>query len=104
MLAYVFWHRRNAEVKGQVYRQKLVEFHKALKKSKPKGFLYSVVFQGGRLPWMKSKLEVYEEWYVTTGSCALDALNAAAVSGACAKPHENIASLAAAGTARLYLL
>jgi hypothetical protein len=104
MLAYVSWHWRRADVDASVYVENLIRFHETLNQNKPHGFSSSVVFQVGRVPWVKTSHEVFEEWYVLESSAILDSLNEAAVSGDCLGPHNEVAQLAAGGVGGLYRL
>jgi len=104
MLAYVFWHWRYPHVDKASYQQHLIDFHDALRTQKPPGFHYSIVFQVERVPWIDTRGEAYEEWYVVNDFAALEALNEGAVSGSCKEPHDRVASHAAGGTAGVYRL
>jgi len=103
LLAYVFWHWRRPDVGAASYVERLIAFHEALRRSAPTGFRASATFRAGGAPWVESD-ESYEDWYVTDGSAALDALNDASVSGNCQAPHDAAARAAAGGTAGLYRL
>ena len=103
MLAYVFWHWRQPEVDRASYAGRLAAFHEALRRSAPEGFVASCAFRAGAAPWLPGD-ESYEDWYVSEGSYALDALNDGAVSGDCQIPHEAAARSAAGGIAGLYRL
>jgi hypothetical protein len=104
MLAYVFWHWRFPTVEETAYERRIVEFQEALRTQRPRGFQYSVVLKVGLAPWVGRDEDVYEEWYVVENSAALDALNEAAVSGACKEPHNQVAKDAAGGAGGLYRL
>ena len=104
MLAYVFWHWPNHEVNEQLYRERLLEFHKVLAANPPTGFARSIVFQTERVPWLKTDGRAFEEWYLLQDSAALDKLNEAAVTGACELAHNIVAKDAAGGVAGLYRL
>ena len=104
MLAYVFWHQRDKTITREEYQAKLKEFHQVLQIRKPQGFFFSLVLEVARLPWMTEGSEVYEDWYILENSAALDALDEAAVTGACHEPHNQIARLAGNGTGGLYRL
>ncbi|MBI4278496.1 MAG: hypothetical protein HY660_08570 [Armatimonadetes bacterium] len=104
MLAYVFWHWRSPEVERAAYADALLEFHRVLAAHRPQGFLGSVVFRTRDAPWAPTNLEVYEDWYLVTGSAALDPLNEAAVSGPRKTPHDAVARWAAGGSGGLYRL
>jgi hypothetical protein len=104
MLAYVFWHTRDARVEDREYVARLLEFHQVFAKTRPAGYRRSVVARVRGAPWIADGGDAFEEWYLLEGSAALDVVNEAAVSGACLAPHDNVARLAAAGTAGLYRL
>ncbi len=104
MLAYVFWHQRASQTTREEYQQKLIAFHQILQKRDSEGFLFSMVLETARLPWMKEETEVYEDWYLVENSAALDPLDKASVTGICQEPHNQIARLAAYGTGALYRL
>ena len=104
MLAYVFWHWSQPQVDVDSYRNDLLSFHRTLASNKPTGFQHSIVFTIKRAPWLETKEEAYEEWYLLDDSAALDRLNHAAVSGVCEEPHNRVARQAAGGKAGLYLL
>lgn len=104
MLAYVFWHWPNPDVDQQLYRQRLLNFHKVLAENSPAGFARSIVFQTEKAPWLKTAGAAFEEWYLLQDSTALDKLNEAAVTGACEEPHRLVAKDAAGGVAGLYRL
>jgi hypothetical protein len=103
MLAYVFWHWRRPDVDASTYARRIADFHEALRRSAPEGFVASCAFRSAPAPWAGGE-ESYEDWYVTHASYALDALEGAAVSGDCQAPHEAAARSAAGGTAGLYKL
>lgn len=104
MLAYVFWHWPQASVETEAYTAHLESFHRTLAANRPDGFDRSVVFRIQDAGWLKTRGGAYEEWYLLDGSAALDALNDAAVSGACEAPHNLVAREAADGTGGLYRL
>lgn len=104
MLAYVFWHARDARVEDREYVARLLEFHQAFARSRPAGYRRSVVARVRGASWIAAGGDAFEEWYLLDGSAALDVVNDAAVSGACLAPHDGVARLAAAGTAGLYRL
>lgn len=105
MLAYVFWHWRNASCDPADYQNDLRSFHEVLAAQKPAGFLKSSVFEAASLPWIDSgQSEVYEDWYLVENSAALDPLDHAAVNGQRKGPHDQVAQWAAGGTGGLYRL
>src|SRR5512143_2688894 len=104
MLAYVFWHVRDARVEDREYVARLLEFHEAFAKARPTGHWRTVVSRVRGATWIADGGDAFEEWYLLDGSAALDVVNEAAVSGNCLAPHDAVARLAATGTAGLYRL
>lgn len=102
-LAYVFWHQPRPGTAATEYETLLRAFHDTLATTPPDGFLGSVAFRLPGASWAPSG-PVYEDWYLLSGSAALDPLNAAAVSGAHRRPHDTVAAFARWGTAGLYRL
>jgi hypothetical protein len=95
LLAYVFSHRAAGSVEIGVYEDSLRRFHSALAKAAPSGFIASNTFRiGGD----------YSDWYLLESSAAMDVLNAAAVSGDRAGPHDTAAGMAADGVGKLFKL
>ena len=95
MLAYVFSHRPAGDVDVAVYESALKRFHAALASAPPSGFVRSSTFRVG---------DRYSDWYLVDGSAALDALNAAAVSGVRTPAHDAAARMAVDGVGKLYSL
>ena len=104
MLAYVFWHRGGGDVERHVYEHRLGVFHQALAEAAPKGFIRSSVHVTDAVPWVEAGSVIYEDWYLLEDSAALDAVNAAAVSGRCAGPHAAVAANTTASAAGIYTL
>jgi hypothetical protein len=104
MLAYVFWHWRQANIERSAYLDHLANFHQTLAANKPAGFQRSVVFSITGANWLNTTGEAFEEWYLLDDSAAMDQLNEAAVSGVCEEPHNRVAREAADGTGGLYRL
>ena len=103
-LAYVFWHRRSADVEASAYERRLAAFHRSLADAPPAGFAGSATFAVRGLPWMAAGTEAYEDWYGVDGWDALAALNTGAVDGARRSPHDLIAAAVADGAGGLYQL
>jgi hypothetical protein len=80
----------------------LVAFHRALAEQSIEGYLHSLSFRLESLPWVPAARPLYEDWYGLENSCALDAINRAAVTALAQRPHDALASEAAFGTAGLY--
>lgn len=95
MLAYVFSHRTASGVDVAVYEAALRRFHATLASAPPSGFVRSSTFKVG---------DRYSDWYLVESSAALDALNAAAVSGARTPAHDTAARMAVDGVGKLYSL
>ena len=95
MLAYVFSHRAAEGTDIVAYEAGLKRFHAALAETKPAGFITSTSYQiaGG-----------YSDWYLVEHSAALDSLNAAAISGSRARPHDDVARAAIDGSGKLMTL
>ncbi len=105
MLAYVFWHWPNPDVPVGDYESLQRSFHSALASSAPSGFVCSCVFRlEGKAPWLGSGAAHYADWYLLENSAAIDALNVAAVSGPCERPHAEVARAMAAGAGSLFAL
>jgi hypothetical protein len=95
LLAYVFSHGPAGGVDVAIYEDWLRRFHAELAKSSLSGFLESATFAiGGG----------YSDWYLLESSSAMDALNAAAVSGARAPAHDSAARMAVDGVGKLLSL
>lgn len=104
MLAYVFWHWPRFDVNLSNYQTNLRNFHRTLGANAPPGFHHSTVFSIKGADWLDTTGPLFEEWYLLNNSAAMDLLNDAAVTGACEKPHNEVARDAAGGTAGLYRL
>jgi hypothetical protein len=104
MLAYVFWHWSKPDVAPADYEQYQRDFHAALARSAPRGFLNSAAFRiEGQAAWLGGA-PAYADWYLVQDSAALDPLNVAAVSGVCEVPHTTVAQAMAAGAGSLFAL
>jgi hypothetical protein len=95
VLAYVFAHRPAGGVDITPYEESLRRFHSALASAAPSGFIASTTFRIGG---------AYSDWYLLESSAALDALNAAAVSGERAPIHDAAARMAADGAGKVLSL
>jgi len=104
MLAYVFWHWKRVGVQVREYESRLRQFHEALTHSPPDGFTWSWSAALKTATWANDGNEAYEDWYLVTGSAALDPLNDAAITASRQIPHDDAAAVAAGGTAGLYRL
>lgn len=104
MLAYVFWHWPNPDVSAADYEALQRAFHTALASAAPAGFVSSTVFRiEGQAPWLAAA-PAYADWYLLETSAAIDALNEAAVSGVCERPHTDVAHAMAQGAGSLLAL
>ena len=104
MLAYVFWHRPATGVDRGSYEAGLGAFHAALAAAPPPGFGGSCSLRVGPAPWLAGVGDAYEDWYLVASWAALGELNAQAVSGPRADPHDAAAARAGAGVAGVYRL
>ena len=104
MLAYLFWHWREAQIEARIYQEHLIRFHETLSAHKPHGFLSSRVLVLEQAPWIGRSEKTYEDWYIVENSGALDLLNEGAVSGFRKKPHHQVAQRADGGIGGLYRL
>jgi hypothetical protein len=95
VLAYVFSHRPTGGVETAAYEDSLRRFHGALARGALSGFVASSTFRIG---------DAYSDWYLLESSAAMDVLNAAAVSGDRAGPHDAVAGMAADGMGKLFKL
>ncbi|MBV9610385.1 MAG: hypothetical protein JO187_12570, partial [Acidobacteria bacterium] len=103
MLAYVFWHWHRPQVSEQDYEEHLRRFHRALAAEPPRGFISSAAFRVDGARWIPQP-RTYEDWYLVDDFAALGTLNEAAVSASRKLPHDEVARLAADGTAGVYRL
>jgi len=101
-LAYVFWHTPSPGHPASSYEITLLRFHAALANDPPSGFVSSWTARISAASWMPGHGDGYEDWYLVEGFSALETLNAAAVSGTRAAPHDTAAEHTATGTAGLY--
>ena len=104
MLSYVFWHWPHAGVDSGRYESAQRAFHADLAASPPAGFLGSSCHRVIGAGWAAGGGPAYEDWYLLENSAALDELNTAAVSAARRTVHDQVAGMAAGGTAGLYQL
>jgi len=104
LLAYVFWHWRQASAAAETYEAAQLAFQRALAESPSVGFVRSFSHAITGAPWANGGGEAYEDWYLVRDSAALDPLDEAAVTAGRRSAHDAAASLAAAGTAGLYQL
>jgi hypothetical protein len=104
VLAYVFWHRPAPGADPAGYEAALAAFHAALAAHPPEGFAGSVAYRVPGAPWLPGEVGDYEDWYRVDDWAALGRLNAAAVDGPRAAPHDLVAHRAGAGAGGMYRL
>lgn len=104
MLAYVFWHWKQAAVSTADYETRQQRFHTALQQEPPEGFFGSHSCRVRDVPWMSEDTEIYEDWYYVDSFAALGHLNEAAVSRTRAPAHDRAAGVAAGGAGGLYAM
>jgi hypothetical protein len=102
LLAYVFWHWKQAEITAKEYENRQRAFHVALAAAPPAGFLRSLSVRVSRAPWAAGGGDAYEDWYLVQDFGALGLLNEAAVSASRAAPHDAVVAVAAGGAGGLY--
>src|SRR5262245_1652165 len=102
LLAYVFWHWKQAEITASNYENRQRAFHAALAAAPSPGFLESFSVSLAHAPWAASGGEAYEDWYLVQDFGALGLLNEAAVSASRAAPHDAAAAVAAGGAGGVY--
>jgi hypothetical protein len=101
MLAYIFWHRPNANVEAARYEAGLIRFQQALARRPPPGFLGATSFAIEPVPWLSDHAG-YEDWYLLEASWALDPLSAFAIAGAMRPSHDDVAAQMEEGHGGLY--
>ena len=101
LLAYVFWHWKQAAITQADYESRQRDFHSALAFAPSEGFVasFSVALSGA--PWAARGGDAYEDWYLVRNFRALGALNEAAVTAGRALPHDAAAAAAADGAGGL---
>ena len=98
----MFWHRPGEGGDRAAYETGLAAFHAALAADPPEGFRASAALRVREAPWLPGSGPAYEDWYAVEGWEALGRLNAAAVRGTRARPHDAVAVRAAAGAGAVY--
>ena len=101
LLAYVFWHWKQAAIEQADYESRQRDFHSALASAPSEGFVasFSVALSGA--PWAAGGSDAYEDWYLVRDFGALGALNEAAVTAGRALPHDAAAAAVADGAGGL---
>lgn len=104
MIAYLFWHWKQAAIAAEEYERQQRRFQTALAHDPPGQFRGGRTFAIEGAPWAANGRPAYEDWYLLDGMSDLEALNQAAVSGSRLEPHNAVARLAEGGTAGVYRL
>jgi len=101
MFAYVFWHTLKSGLPVADYEQGLAAFGKALTRCNCPGLKSTASFRISAVPWLDGQTG-YEDWAIVEGPGVLEAVNAAAISGAMAPLHGRVADAMALGHGGLY--
>jgi len=104
MLAYVFWHRPLAGTATESYEHDQDRLHRSLAARPPEGFLGSVCFRAGDLPWLGEGGSGYEDWYLIDDWAALGVLRQGVIAVGHHSAHEAAARHAGTGTGGVYRL
>ncbi len=111
MLAYLFWHRPQADTDPASYEQALLSFHRSLAHRRPVGLRTSQSFRVAELPWLpapgpegSAPTGGYEDWYLLEDFNSLGVLGEAAVGRGHRTAHDHAARLFGSGTAGLFAL
>jgi hypothetical protein len=104
LLAYVFWHWKQATVETADYESRQRAFHSALASEPAEGFVASFSVALYNAPWAADGGDAYEDWYLVRDWGALGTLNDAAVSAGRALPHDAAAAAVDDGAGGLYRL
>ena len=91
-LAYLFWHWPASGIDGDVYEERMRDFHAAL--ARPGSITFRVA---GPSPVSGFHGPLYLDWYPVGGWADLGVLNAEAVSGARRAPHDAAAGVSGGG-------
>jgi hypothetical protein len=101
VIAYVFWHRPLPQVERARYEAAIVRFQDELARHPPPGFIGAHSFAIEAVPWLSNQ-PGYEDWYLIEASWAMDPLNAFAVAGPVAGPHDSAAAQMDEGHGGIY--
>jgi hypothetical protein len=104
MIAYVFWHWKQAGASVEDYERLQRGFQAALGSDPPEHFRGGRTYAIEGAPWAAGGRPAYEDWYLLDGMSDLERLNEAAVTGSRRDPHERIARMAGGGVAGVYQL
>jgi hypothetical protein len=99
--AYVFWHWPAPGVAPDDYERALAGFCAALWQQPPLGLLATSTAHVTNCPWAPT-MGAYEDWHVVDSLAVLERLNDFVVSPTIDSAHNQIAGLAAGGTAGIY--
>jgi hypothetical protein len=102
LLAYVFWHWKQAGVTEEEYETRQRNFHAALAAAPPDSFFESFSGAISQAAWAANGGNAYEDWYLVQDFAALGLLNEGAISASRTAPHDAAAAVAADGTAAVY--
>ena len=105
MIAYLFWHVPRAGADEAQYAAKLVRFQEELEQlgEGVSGLAADpAAYRVDDVPWINASRTVYIDLYLMADSAKMDVLNTAAVSGAMAAAHGEIATLYGSGAGSLY--
>jgi hypothetical protein len=102
LLAYVFWHWKQAGIAEEEYEMRQRNFHAALTAAPSSGFVQSFSVAISQAAWAANGSNAYEDWYLVQDFAALGLLNEAAISGSRTVPHDAAAAVVAGGTAGVY--
>jgi len=111
VLAYLFWHRPQADAEVDPYEERLTAFHRSLAHLPPVGLRATWSFRVEELPWLAAPGPEgtappggYEDWYLVEDYAALGVLGEAAVGRGHRTAHDRAARHFGAGAGGLYAL
>ena len=93
MLAYVFWHWKQAGISEPDYETHQRNFHEALKAAPLVGYDRSFCAAVSGAAWAANGGDAYEDWYLVQDFVSLDLLNQAAISASRLAPHDAAAAV-----------
>jgi hypothetical protein len=102
LLAYVFWHWKQATITEEDYEHRQRNFQAALIAAPPSGFMESFSVAISQAAWAGAGGNAYEDWYRVQDYTALGVLNEGAISASREVPHNAAAAVVAGGTAGVY--
>ena len=104
MIAYVFWHWKQASIAAPEYERIQRAFHAALEREPPPGYHWSQSFALSGCAWAAGGGEAYEDRYLVQDFPSLETLEQGAISASRKAPHDSAAALADGGAAGIYAL